>query len=367
VKPLYEFDEETRRIVIENELLSRRGGEMFSGPLEGAYGQVYFFLLEDSTGTRIAAKCPKVRRYGSADLARVGIEQVLYELEKTHAIYSVPWINRFFDVQIIYGWPFLLSRCRMGTLQDLVSSQDMWTISDRLTCLIQITRALQMARERGVVAHQDLKPSNIFFDDLQKIHGVPKTSWGMHFHFFVGDFGIADAFRDFAPTKNSGSRPYMAPEQYSDSPIDTQENPSFDCFALAVIAHELFTNGYHPIGVKTADVWPWHRLVPRKWDRAATWRKWADSEKGIFVEHGEFPANTKDLIIAMLSTDASLRPSLDEVERHLWDALDRLEPLTAEGLRLQINHLESFSKGGARWEHMDDRLEELRVFYANTK
>ena len=188
---------------------------------------------------------------------------MLHELEKTHRIFMVPWINRFFDVQIIHGWPYILSRYRDGSLEDLIANPLAWSLQDRFASLIQIVRALRLARERGIAAHQDLKPGNVFFDDLSR-KGVPNESKGMLFHMFVGDFGLADAFRDFG--RNSGSRPYMAPEQFSSTPIEPAMPIAFDVFALGVITFEVFTDGTHPVGVTTADVWPWRQGIPQKWN-----------------------------------------------------------------------------------------------------
>ena len=215
IQPLYEFDENWREKIIHMHLETPRGG-IVTGPREGAYGEVYSIELDDLGRTRIAAKCPRIKRFGSPAMARAGIEQALHELEKTHQIFMVPWVNRFFDVQIIHGWPFVLSRYRSGCLEDLIANPLAWSSEDRLVTLIQIVRGLQMTQERGISAHQDLKPGNIFFDDLSK-KGVPKESTGMHFHIYIGDFGLADAFRDFG--RNSWSRPYMAPEQYSSTPL----------------------------------------------------------------------------------------------------------------------------------------------------
>jgi serine/threonine protein kinase len=207
----------------------------------------------------------------------------------------VPWISRFFDVQIIHGWPFILSRYRDGSLEELIANPLAWSLEDRLVSLIQIVRALRLAQTRGIAAHQDLKPGNVFFDDLSR-KGVPKEGKGMHFHMFVGDFGLADAFRDFG--RNTGSRPYMAPEQFSSSPIEPTAPASFDIFALGVIAFEVFTDGRHPIGVTTADVWPRRQGIPRKWDRESTWREWAGAfDKSRQVMGSLLPAGTEDLYI----------------------------------------------------------------------
>jgi hypothetical protein len=70
----------------------------------------------------------------------VGSEQVLHELEKAHQIVTMPWINRiFFDVQIVHGWPFILSRYRDGSLKDLIANKS-WSLQDRFASLIRIVR-----------------------------------------------------------------------------------------------------------------------------------------------------------------------------------------------------------------------------------
>jgi serine/threonine protein kinase len=269
--------------------------------------------------------------------ARAGFEQVLHELEKTHKILMVPWIKRFFDVQIIHGWPFILSRYRDGSLEDLIANPLAWSLQDRLASIIQIARALRLARNHGIAAHQDLT-GNVFFDDMSR-KGVPKESKGMHFHIFVGDFGLADAFRDFG--RNSGSRPYMAPEQYSLDPIDSVPSASFDVFALGVIAFECFTDGLHPIGVVTTDVWPDRRQgMPAKWDQKRTWRRWAErADKSLPPTGNLLPPPIDELILASLSADPAERPSLLDFEKGLWEALHRLDSDTHSGLRMQIEHI----------------------------
>lgn len=361
IKPLYEFDDESRRRIVKMHLEMPRGG-VVTGPTEGAYGEIYSILLNDSGRIRVAAKSPRIKRFGSPEKARTGVEQVLHELEKTHRIFMVPWINRFFDVQIIHGWPFILSRYRDGSLEDLIANPLAWSLQDRFASLIQIVRALRLAGERGIAAHQDLKPGNVFFDDLSR-KGVPKESKGMHFHMFVGDFGLADAFRDFG--RNSGTRPYMAPEQFSSMPINPTMPTAFDVFALGVIAFEVFTDGKHPIGVATADVWPWRQGIPQKWNRESTWREWAAvSDKSRRVEGSPLPTGTEDLVLASLSADPGVRPSLEDFENRLWDVLCRLDSETHAGLRMQIDYIEGLSSSDNQWPHMDERLMQLREFYS---
>jgi eukaryotic-like serine/threonine-protein kinase len=362
IQPLYEFDENWREQIVRMHLEMPRGGRV-TGPREGAYGEIYSIELDDSARTRIAAKCPRIKRFGSPAKARAGIEQALHELEKTHRIFMVPWINRFFDVQIIHGWPFILSRYRNGSLEDLIANPLLWSFEDKLATLIQVVRALRAAQERGISAHQDLKPGNIFFDDMSK-KGVPKDSKGMHFHVFVGDFGLADAFKDFG--KNSGSRPYMAPEQYSSMPFDPEAPAQFDVFALGVIAFECLSDGIHPVGVATADVWPYRPGIGQKWNRESIWREWATKpDKTLPAAGREFHVELRELILAALSWEPEKRPSLARFESKLWDALNRADGRTFDGLKMQVEWLEGLCAGDDEWPHMDERLMLLRQFYSS--
>jgi serine/threonine protein kinase len=362
MKALYEFEENRQQEIIRRHLSMPRGGEV-TGPVEGAYGSIYSITLPHAPpGMRIAAKCPRIKRFGRPDQARSGIEQVLHELEKTHRIFMVPWVNRFFDVQIIHGWPFILSRYRDGSLDGLIANPLAWSTSDRFASLIMIARSLRLALKRGVTAHQDLKPGNVFFDDLTR-RGIPKDSKGMHYHMLVGDFGLADAFRDFG--RNSGSRPYMAPEQFSTAPVDPETPTMFDVFALGVIAYECFAEGQHPIGETTANVWPWHHGIGQKWNRESTWRKWSsDPCKTFPIGPGQMPDGVLDLIFEALSVDPKARPSLDEFELQLWKSLERADYATFDGLQMQMDHIEGLSSADPEWPHMDERLMQLRHFYS---
>jgi len=361
ITPLYEFGDHDQQLIVRLHLEMPRGGTV-TGPIEGTYGEIYFVLLPENTfPRRIAAKCPRIKRFGSFEKAQAGIEQVLHELQKTHQAFMVPWINRFFDVQIIHGWPFLLSRYRDGSLENLIANPLAWSTQDRFASLIQIVRALRLVQGRGIVAHQDLKPGNVFFDDLSR-KNVPKDSKGMHFRIFVADFGLADAFREFG--RNTGSRPYMAPEQFSSLPIDPTAPALFDLFALGVIAFECFGNGHHPIGVVTADVWPWHRGIGQKWNRESTWRDWAHTERKTLPATSELPKGMEDLIADALSVDPKKRPSLEEFESRLWEALRQYDPEAHQGLKMQVEWIEGLSSDDTEWPHMDDRLMELRTFYS---
>ena len=96
--------------------------------------------------------------------------------------------------------------------------------------------ALSAAHAQGLV-HRDLKPENIFLQrDASGV--VPK----------VLDFGLAKAFREHLSLSHPVSRrtsvglligtfEYMAPEQVAGDEVD----PSWDVWAVAIIAYEMIT------------------------------------------------------------------------------------------------------------------------------
>jgi serine/threonine protein kinase len=103
-----------------------------------------------------------------------------------------------------------------------------------------VCSAVSAAHDRGLV-HRDLKPENIFLQTLAR-GCVPK----------VLDFGIAKALHQDEIETGSralgtaagvlvGTLEYMAPEQVAGDGV----SPSWDVWALSVVAHEMLT-GRHP-------------------------------------------------------------------------------------------------------------------------
>jgi serine/threonine protein kinase len=361
--PLYEFSDEERDIILPHLLESNFKGKLI-GRTGGQVGEIYI-LEREGSDVLIAVKCPRVMKFGSKEKARSGIERALHEAEKTHLMFNAPWVNKISDIKFILGWPFIQSRFRSGTLQSLILGSRAWSIQDKMCSLIQIIRALILAREAGISAHQDLKPENIFFDDKSRDFPELKGTKGLRFWMYVADFGLADAFREFGI--NDGERPYMAPEQFSKEPFEPSGLVRFDVFALGVIAHECLRDGQHPIGVDTSDCWPWREGMEKKWKLEDVWKKWArKTEKTLPDSRDPLPRGMDVLILAALAADPADRPSLDEFESQLWHALEHVDPETCAGLRMQIDHFESNSPSGVRWPHMDQRLMELREFYSQS-
>jgi hypothetical protein len=55
----------------------------------------------------------------------------------------------------------------------------------------------------------------------------------------------------------------LHPTNFPSDPVDPNVTARFDIFALGVIVFECVADGLHPIGVTTADVWPWRKGIPQ--------------------------------------------------------------------------------------------------------
>jgi len=121
-----------------------------------------------------------------------------------------------------------------------VSKSPLLDISGALRIIMEISRAIDYAHNRGVI-HRDLKPENILFDE--QAGGIPK----------VTDFGLATFFESTPHTKrfdvtqthvSMGTLSYMAPEQRVDA---KNADHRADIYSLGVLLYELLV-GEVPVG-----------------------------------------------------------------------------------------------------------------------
>jgi serine/threonine protein kinase len=360
--PLYDFDPDIQRMLIASHL--ERYGQLI-GRMEGAFGEVFTFETPPTYPRHFVAKCPRIVKFGNSSRAREALGKTVIELEKTLKYYRHPGVNRIFGLELVHAWPFLISRLRRGTLADLIAEPTQWNLTSKLMSLVQVAHALNYCRNLGLIAHQDLKPANIFFDLVRELYEDPGPNYiGLTHQIYVADFGIADAFRDIG--KNSGSYPYMAPGQYTKGPFE--DGPKIDVFALAVIAFESLSDGLRPIGERTSDVWPVRLPTKaRKWGHEEVWKTWAKRDEEVSFEGTAECASAavQDLIRMSLSTSLQQRPSMNDFEDVLWEALRTIDADSVVGLRMQLDYLDSSaSKPESRWPYMDGRLHEIREFYA---
>jgi TolB-like protein/Tfp pilus assembly protein PilF len=161
----------------------------------------------------------------------------------------------------------------------------------------QIAKALSAAHAAGIT-HRDIKPDNIMVRD----DGYVK----------VLDFGLArllptESGEDAAtlaqqttPGTVMGTVAYMSPEQARGERVN---HPS-DIFALGIVLYELAT-GRHPFRAETL-VGYLHAITLQEPTPLTKWKP-------------EMPVALNELILRMLSKDASQRPAASEVAQTLQD------------------------------------------------
>lgn len=118
---------------------------------------------------------------------------------------------------------FVMKLLRGGTLRDRLNQGNL-TMSQLWPILKQVAQGLDYAHSQGVV-HQDVKPTNILFDERETA--------------VLSDFGLAKLHTATFATGNisAGTPIYMSPEQCADEKIDSRS----DQYGLAVVIFETLT------------------------------------------------------------------------------------------------------------------------------
>lgn len=116
-----------------------------------------------------------------------------------------------------------------GDLREYLNEQNSVSPADVVKTLLDLTSALQVIHEAGVI-HRDIKPENILLsqDGLLKLSDFSTA-------LLVGGPRITE------PGKVLGSIPYVCPEYISQGRLDERS----DLYALGVLGYEMLT-GDHP-------------------------------------------------------------------------------------------------------------------------
>jgi serine/threonine protein kinase len=350
---LYGFDENEKRIYLET--FHSKG--VCSLHTSGMCGDIFVFDQGEYTIPRYT--CIKVPKPLKNVCEEETTKRFIRELKLQLSFYHNKFVHWPYDFESAFNVPIAYFRYWGNDLANLIRTSQPSQVT-KLSIMVYTCVGLRHCYNRGLVAHQDLKPANIFIQNIKNdFSELPNLD--IYDFAIVADFGLANAFIDYQVF--DGSRPYMSPEQWNQSEL----SQASDIFALGVIYFELITYGYHPVGIKLSDFWPKpHGDNIKKWTRADAWQKWINNGCQITLPEGIIiDPDTLDFIKKMLSIQASLRPGLDEVIEFLLKQIKDNSEESHLQLTFLINHFEEESSKMNNlekdWPYLFTKWEKLKV------
>lgn len=325
----YSLNEQVRKFTLENFL--EKLGKCIS-LTSGMCGEIYIFDQGKNVTPRfVCAKIPKqLANCSSEETSR----RFINELKKQLIFYHPMFVHWAFDFKEVLGVPVALFRY-WGSDLDKLLRQGEGSQIQKLSIMVYICVGLRHCYNNGLVAHQDLKPSNIFLRDMRE--GFPDLpNLDIYKFALVADFGLANA--SLESEIFDGARPYMAPEQWS----KTKLSPSTDIFALGVILYELMSDGHHPVGIKLQDFWPDPKNGnSKKWTKEDAWRRWVNQGCKITGCSSQLDPKLLNFTQKMLAISPADRPTVDEVIVFLLELIKGECELSSDNVELLINYYDS--------------------------
>lgn len=304
--------------------------------VEGTLGRILIFRhLPHTYPERFAVKTVEAQLV-PRETTREALHRFCHELRqwirfRHHQMILTPFFTAFAQ-----EWPYVaMPYCELN-IRDYISSIRVGEVnSEAIALMVQVLEALCYARTKGLLAHQDLKPENILLQNLcARSSDLPKDypfAWKAR----VADFGLANAYKQLG--MDSGSRPYLAPEQYEEG----ADLEYCDVFACGVIFHEILT-GLHPLGFVTSDVWP--KPGPGysdQWLSRKNWKRWANQPDKLTPEQRNALGPFGDLIESALAVEPAMRPQLAHFKAKLVGYLGVQDPYAGDCLGVLLEHYKS--------------------------
>lgn len=326
----------------------------FSSPDSNIY-----VLSRKHSSIELVAKTPKLDVSLSTEAIQARFGKFMHEIDNIYRACNHSLIQRFAYIEIVHGVPFLISRKRSMTLRDAMDGLPMAPV-DALTVAIQICRALAYAAERGLVCHQDLKPENIFLDQIDEKYAT-EGRYPFKYQAYLADFDMANSAIIFGQPR--GSRPYQAAEQYQRVSAESPTLPDYskvDVFSLGVNLYEMLSGGIHPLGYRTLDLWP-DSTVGNKWDTETPWKKWARSDAPLAAEDKIIDKEILDTIKDCLRTSPADRPSVVQLQARLTRKLRSMNTSAADCLDAYLRMLDEAAAldEAAGWPYMDELVSKV--------
>lgn len=361
----WEFPEELQLKLVE--LHFGKHGSLI-GSMSSPHSSIFTFDSGSQSYPRyVVAKGVRVEESMPAKEKRAYFARSLYEVNNAYAVCHHPLVQRFFDLEIVHGVPFLLSCKRDATLRDVIAEAPI-PEPEALSIAIQIVHTLAYCAKKGIVCHQDLKPENVFIDFFRDHYSV-SVDYLLRCHIYIADFELANAY--FVLRHPYGSRPYMAPEQYGklrDAP--TTDFSRTDVFAIGVILFEMLTGGVHPVGEHTSLIWPTPvEGKSRKWLREDPWKQWLKNDAPTPTDGNGIAPQMLLIIQDCLKTEVRERISKDALEARLLERLRYLDENVFDTLSVTLTHFDQLASGGEEggWPYYEDRIRRLNEAFSDNQ
>ncbi|KAM3375827.1 Phosphoenolpyruvate carboxylase kinase 2 [Capsicum chinense] len=248
----------------------------------GKFGTV-FKCYSLATGEPFAVKSIDKRLIADDDIDR----QCLYnEAKIMHLLSPNPNIVRIFDIyEDDVHLDMVLELCNAGDLFQRLSSRSVFSESEAVDVMVPLMKAIAHFHLLGV-AHRDIKPDNILFNDSNELK--------------LADFGSAECFREGQLISGVVGTPYyVAPEVLA----GRNYSEKVDIWSAGVIMYIMLAG------------------VPPFYGESAT-----EIFEAVLRANLRFPTRifnsvtpaAKDLLRRMLCKDVSRRFSAEQVLRHPW-------------------------------------------------
>jgi serine/threonine-protein kinase len=256
----------------------------------GGMGAVYE-AVDETTGAAVAVKTLAAHISDDPGLKR----RFATEIETLKSLRH-PGIVRLLAFGEDDGQPyFAMELVRGRSLEQLLRDGRRFTWRETIATALEVTRALKMAHDHGVV-HRDIKPANLLFAD-EPVDGVTVK---------LADFGIARLFGDAGQTQIGtvvGTAEYMSPEQAAGKPADHRA----DLYALGLVMFAMLAGR------------PPFRGGPA---REVIERQRHETPPRIAALAPDVPAELDELIDRLLAKDPGRRPASALALGRLLSAID---------------------------------------------
>ncbi|NWK43324.1 protein kinase domain-containing protein [Ralstonia pickettii] len=343
-------------------------GAVTGSPIKTPYSRVYRIQASPNSYPRqLFAKAPWFDPDTPHQKVSRRLERFVREAENTVRVALHPFVHRFGEVCFIHEVPFLISAGRDETLEDLINPKSL-SVVDAFVIGIQIARGIGYCQHKGLIAHQDLKPANILVDRLERKFG---PDFPIKYHARVADFELSNAYVELGTA--AGARPYMSPEQHEIQHSPDQPLRDFsrsDVFSFGVLLHEMLTDGLHPVGEVTRDIWPNPIVGKNKWRHPEPWRKWVEAGAPIRRKLDTVPPEIYEILEDCLCVDSRTRSAMSSIEELLWNYLLLAAPDVARALQVMIEQWEEAcltSDPSVHWNHGERMLAMVRNYYATAR